>query len=101
RILADFTSVLLSGSLDREAILQAIADFAVPRFADWCSIHLLQPDRQFRAFAVKHSDPQMTEKLREAISRWPAKPDQEIGHPYVIRTGKSLFIPEVTDQILQ
>ncbi|MGZ6316533.1 MAG: PAS domain-containing protein, partial [Anaerolineales bacterium] len=43
RLLAE-ASVLLLGTDESEQSLSALAGLAVPDLADWCAVHLLQPD---------------------------------------------------------
>jgi signal transduction histidine kinase/CheY-like chemotaxis protein len=101
RLLTELSQVLLSATLDSEAILRSLADFVVPRFADWCAIHLVTPEGSIQDFALKHSQPEKVKSLEEMIRRYPTRPDLPYGHPQVIRTGKSQLLAEVTDDVLR
>ena len=61
-------SELLSESLDYEETLRQVADLAVPRIADWCSIDLVEIDGGIHQVAVAHVDPEerrLAQELRE------------------------------------
>ena len=55
RFLAQAGAVLAS-DLDYEQTLAKVAELAVPRLADWCSVTLPAGDR-LRTVAVAHADP--------------------------------------------
>lgn len=90
----------MAGSLDYEVALQRLANSAVPRLADWCAIDMLQPDGELRRVAVAHPDPRMVEKAHEFHRRYP--PDRSVpgGIWDVIRTGRTEFVPTITEEML-
>jgi PAS domain S-box-containing protein len=92
-------SELLAQSLDVETTLQRLADFAVPRLADWCAVDLLS-DGEINAVAVAHADPAKVQLARELQQRHPADPDAPVGAPAVIRSGESELHPELTEDLL-
>jgi GAF domain-containing protein len=96
--LADASSELAS-SLDYQATLRNVARLAVPTFADWCAIDVLQDGRLSRV-AVEHPDPEKVELARVMAERYPPDPDAPTGAWNVIRTGQSELIPEITDEML-
>lgn len=53
--LAEVSSILAS-SLDYEETLSSVAELAVPRFADWCIVHILAPDGSLQQVAIAHAD---------------------------------------------
>ena len=95
RLLAE-SSELLGSSLDYEETIARVARSAVPEFADWCSVELLDPDERLRSIAVAHVDP-------GEGRRWPAscgrstRPTsrRESGIGAVMRTG----VPQLTPTI--
>ena len=98
QFLADATSKL-SESLDYQRTLVEVARMAVPDFADWCAIDLVEDDRLHR-LAVEHVDP---EKVALAIAleeRYPSRRDADNGVWTVVRTGEPLLVPEVTDEMI-
>ena len=94
------TSATLAGALDYEATLSAVAEAAVPWFADWCAI-ALEEDGFLRTIAVAHNHPEHVELVRELQERWPTDPDAPRGSYQVLRTGVSEFAPEITDELLE
>jgi len=57
-------SAVLGSSLDYGATLQSAARLPVPALADWCTIHVGQPDAASPRIAVAHADPLQEERLR-------------------------------------
>jgi PAS domain S-box-containing protein len=98
QFLAD-ASVELSASLDYETTLAKVARLAVPWFADWCAISLLQ-DGELRTLAVAHVDPRKVELAEELQRRFPADPAAEHGSYQVLRTGRSELIPEISEELI-
>lgn len=96
--LADATSELAS-SLDYEVTLANVARLAVPSFADWCAIDVVD-DGRLRRLAVAHVDPAKVRLAHELAERYPASPDASQGAWQVMRSGRSELISEVTDEML-
>jgi PAS domain S-box-containing protein len=78
-------SRLLDASLDYEATLQEVARVAVRTLADWCIVHLLDPDGAIRSLALAHGDPAKEALARQLQARYPATE----GVARVLRTGIS------------
>jgi serine phosphatase RsbU (regulator of sigma subunit) len=93
-------SVELAASLDYEATLKKVAWLAVPRLADWCAISLEQ-DGILRALAVAHADPAKVALAQQLQERYPADPSDDRGSYQVLRTGKSVLVPEIPDSLLE
>src|SRR5207302_3011771 len=55
----------LSSSLDLEATQRRVAAVAVPEMADWCTLHLLQPDGTIATVATAAADPALEGALEE------------------------------------
>lgn len=99
RFLAEASS-LLAGSLDYPTTLTQIAQLAVPRIADWCSLDLLDADGQLQRLAVTHVDPARVAWAHEIHRRYPPDPAAANGPYQVLRTGQSEFYPEISDAML-
>jgi PAS domain S-box-containing protein len=93
-------SRILAESLELDAILQRIADVAVPRVADWCSVDLLGDKGEIRQAAVAHVDPARVGLASELRRRYPPDPDSVSGVPAVIRSGRPEIYPEISDAML-
>jgi PAS domain S-box-containing protein len=89
---------LLSSSLDYEVTLKNVAQLAVPDFADWCSVDVADNWGQLERVAVRHRDPAMLKLSDEYREKFPARPEDAT--QVVLRTGKSLLVPELSDEML-
>ena len=92
-------SETLAASLDYESTLRAVADLAVPRLADWCSIDLLD-DGRLRRVAVSHVDPEKVRFAWELWERYPTDPEAPTGAGAVLRTGVTELVEAVDDEVL-
>jgi PAS domain S-box-containing protein len=99
RFLAD-SSAALASSLDYETTLATVARLAVPHLADWCVVHIVEANATVRRLAVAHVDPEKVRWAEELQSRYPYEPDAQRGLPNVLRTGRSEFYPELSDEML-
>ena len=90
---------LLSSSLDYEATLTAVVDLAVPKFADWASIYILEPTGEVRRVSVKHFDPQKSTVADEYARRFPPR-DTDLS-AIAMRSGKSVLIEEISPRMLE
>jgi PAS domain S-box-containing protein len=90
-------SAALGSSLEVDQVLRTIARLSVPALADWCTVDMLEPDGSVRRVAVTHADPTKRDILDMAAT-YP--PDPEGRHPRtgVLRTGRSVLIPEVPEE---
>ena len=96
--LADAATELAS-SLDYQVTLANVARLAVPTFADWCAIDVVD-DGHLRRLAVAHVDPAKVRLAHDLAERYPADPDAPHGAWQVMRTGRSELIAEITDDML-
>ncbi|SER98374.1 Serine phosphatase RsbU, regulator of sigma subunit [Pedococcus cremeus] len=90
----------LASSLDYETTLARVARLAVPRFADWCAIDLVNGTRLHRV-AVAHVDPAKVELARTLQDAYPPDPDSPVGPWEVVRSGNPLLIAEITPEMLE
>jgi GAF domain-containing protein len=96
--LAD-AAVELASSLDYETTLAQVARLAVPRFADWCAIDLVNGTHLNRV-AVAHVDPAKVELAHSLQDAYPPDPASPVGPWEVVRTGNPLLIPAITEEML-
>jgi PAS domain S-box-containing protein len=87
----------LSSSLDWRAGLQAVAKLAVPRVADWCAVHVLEPDRSIATLTLEHADPAKLVFAKELQERYPPDPANDRGAAAVIRSGESQLIADIPE----
>ncbi|MDZ7954836.1 AAA family ATPase [Nostoc sp. DedQUE09] len=93
-------SATLGSSLDYESTLVSVANLAVPYFADWCGVDLLQDNQSINRVAVAHRDPQKVRLGWELYQRYPRNLDAQEGVPKVLRTGQAEMITEISDALL-
>jgi signal transduction histidine kinase/integral membrane sensor domain MASE1/ActR/RegA family two-component response regulator len=96
RFLAD-ASAALAAVTDYESTLQKVACLAVPFYADWCCVDMLEEDGNLRRLAVAHVDPTKVELAHELYRRYPPDLAAPQGVWNILRTGKSEIIPEISD----
>jgi PAS domain S-box-containing protein len=89
---------LLGTSLHYIDTLEAVARAAVPSVADWVAVHIVE-EGQLRQVALAHVDAEKIVFARELQERYP--PNEQSTPAEVIRTGKSQFVGELTDEMLR
>ncbi len=93
--------VILSESLDYEMTLANVALAAVPQFADWCAVDVLDGAGELRRLAVAHVDPRKVAAVQELQEKYPPDDRQESGVWRVIRTGESELMREIPDSLFE
>jgi PAS domain S-box-containing protein len=93
-------SELLASSLEYERTLANVAALAVPEFADWCTIDMLEPDGSLSRLAIAHVDPAKVALANELEEKYPPDPDAPYGVPNVIRTRRPELFSEISDALL-
>ena len=91
--------VLLAESIDYEETLRQVARLMVPELADLCIVSLRTPTGEVQPAAVEHVDPAMAEFVRVMMHRYPMRLDSPRAAGYVIRTGNTEHVQEVTEQV--
>ncbi|HEX8297798.1 MAG TPA: PAS domain-containing protein [Rubricoccaceae bacterium] len=94
------TGTLVGQALDSSATLQQVARLAVPGFADWCAVDLVQPDGSIGAIAIAHADPDKVRWAWELREIEPVDPAAPTGTPNVIRTGASELYAHIPDEMI-
>ena len=89
---------LLPATIEFDAILEKAVTIAIPEFADSCSLHLLTDDKDT---PTKHVVARTTQVEIARLNRFNQKHPIDINTAHivglVIRSGKPMFIPEITD----
>ncbi|MDB5946385.1 MAG: chemotaxis protein methyltransferase CheR, partial [Ramlibacter sp.] len=78
---------VLSGSLDPQDTLRAIARTVVPEIADWCRIDLLDEEGVLRRRLAFHRDPALAQKALELALQMRASPDTAGSMAWVLANG--------------
>ncbi len=89
---------VLGASLDHERTLAGLARLAVPFLADYASIDVVGPAGEISRVESAHRDPEMEPLLRDLRTPWPYRADETVGVPEVIRTGRPVLVPELTEE---
>ncbi|WP_146237989.1 PAS domain S-box protein [Meiothermus sp. Pnk-1] len=97
----DQASVALAANLDVEETLRRIAQLAVPRLADWCSVSLPNAEGKLEALEIAHPDPERVRLVRELAAEYPEDPEAPGFGARLMRTGQYLLVPEVNDEMLR
>jgi GAF domain-containing protein len=88
--LLDGSNRLMASVEDLDATFGAVAELAVPGFADWAAVDLLEDDGTIRLAAVAHRDPGLVDWVLKLRGSTPPR-----GSVQVIETSSSLFVPDV------
>ena len=91
-------SAVLARSLDYERTLAEVAQLAVPDFADWCGVDIVQPDGSLRQITSGHPDPRVEEYLMDLRARFRAEKGRSDGAMRAIATGEPQLVSNVENQ---
>ena len=91
---------LLAGAGDYQATMARIAQLAVPRFADWASVHVVEPTGGIRRVAVAHHDPARADLTRELMATFELDLSGSDGAPAALRTGRATIVQEISEDFL-
>ena len=94
-------STLLASSLDVDATLARVAQLAVPHFADWCAVDLVDTRGSIQRVAVEHVDSQKSATARRLFAAFPSSVDDPWGVGAVIRTGEPILATEIDEPALR
>lgn len=94
-------SAALAASLEYEATLATLSGLVVPRFGDWCAVHLVQENGTIRHVGLHHRDPDRVRFVEEMLARFPLDSGSPYGYPKVLRTGEAELVTEVTGEVLR
>ena len=90
----------LASSLDYEQTLQRIVTLAVPELADWGAVVVRGEGDALRQVAAAHVDASKVALLDDFATRRPTRLSDPTGPGEVIRSGKSVLVREVTEELL-
>lgn len=87
-------------SQEYESTLSAIAHLVLPYMGSWCAVDVCEEDGTMRRVAVIHPDASKEPLVRALERGWPPEVDDLLGVPAVMRTRRTVSIPNVTDDLL-
>jgi PAS domain S-box-containing protein len=95
-------SRVLASSLDYRNTLTTVAQLAVPSFADWCIVDVVENNSAvFSNPVIAASEPQKEALVRELLQRYAISIDADYGLPKVLRTGKPELVTNILESSLQ
>jgi signal transduction histidine kinase len=93
-------SKLLACSLEYQTTLETVARAALPDFADWCVVDVVDARASIERVAVAHVDPCVEQHLEERARLFTPAPTALEGVPQVLRSGRAHLIDESQDPML-
>jgi PAS domain S-box-containing protein len=93
-------SAVLASSLDYQLTLERVAQLAVSKLADWCTVHMVEEDGSIEQITVAHIDPAKLQWAEELREKYPLDPNAARGAALTLRTGESDLLPDIPDELL-
>ncbi len=91
RLLAD-AGAALSSSLDVDVMLRAFADVIAEQYVEWAMVNLPAPAGGVRLVAVANADPEVVRVTWEHDRQYPARIEDPLGAPRILRGEGPLLI---------
>ena len=98
-VLAEASAVLATAN-DTDDAMREVAQLAVPRLGDWCTVELLQPDGTLCRIVTVHADSGKLAIADEFHRRFPATPDDPGGVYAALRSGQ-VQAGELTEDMIR
>ncbi len=100
QFLAD-ASATLAALEDYKTTLTKVAQLAVPHFADWVTVDMLDGNGELCRLAVAHVDPAKVELARQIHEKYPPQRTTDQGVWKVLLSGVPDLHTEITDELLE
>ena len=94
-LLADVAGAI-AWAPDAQVALRRVAELAVPRLADWCTVDMLEGEATYRRLAVVHAESRWRDHVGALLGPWTPDPHRR-GVARVVRTGEREVAAAVTD----
>jgi signal transduction histidine kinase len=94
-------SKILSTSLDYRTTLNSVAQLTVPTIADWCAIDVLNQQGELKHIVLYHKDEKKIVIGKQLRKEFPTNLRVDMGIGKVLHTGKTEFIPVITDDMIK
>nr|MBA3530400.1 PAS domain S-box protein [Ardenticatenales bacterium] len=92
-------STILTFSLDYRETLASLVQMIVPALADYCIIDVLE-NGSLQRVKASHADPEKEVVMQALQSHYPPKLDAPVGVGHVLRVGRSVLVPDISDDQL-
>jgi serine phosphatase RsbU (regulator of sigma subunit) len=93
-------SAVFAGSLDPDALIEALTSLVVPELAEWAVLHALDADGQITVGALRHADPAREADTRSFLDSFPVTLEQSFGAGAVLADGVHQLFREIPDDVL-
>ncbi|MBD2439140.1 PAS domain-containing protein [Nostoc sp. FACHB-110] len=93
-------SAVLASSLDYQMTLERLAQLAVSKLADWCTVHIVEENGAIEQITVAHKDPAKLQWAEQTRHKYPLDPNAARGAAYTLRTGESDLLAEIPDELI-
>jgi PAS domain S-box-containing protein len=93
----DEMTAALTSTLDHDEMVKAIAQRAVPDFADLCAVDLVETEGLLRRAVVAHADPSKAELVRKLEQNYAPRWNTPGGVAQAIRTAQPVFAASVDE----
>jgi len=94
-------STTLASSLDFETTLKQVSILAVPSYADYCVVELVDERGDLQQVSVSHRDPQKVALLKELRERYPPKVYENHASSLLFQNGKPQIYRIITKEDLK
>jgi PAS domain S-box-containing protein len=95
----------LANAVTRVDVMRNVTRAAVPRLGDWCAIFVLPDadaaDAAIPDIEVAHVDSKAIAYVKQWQAHYPYDPDANVGIAAVIRSGRSEFYPDISEQLIE
>ncbi|MGH7507024.1 MAG: PAS domain-containing sensor histidine kinase, partial [Longimicrobiales bacterium] len=91
---------ILATSLDHETTLRSLARLAVPRIADWCTVHVVDEEHPVRRLEVAHADPDKVAFVQRLEELYPPGTDESSNIVRVLKSGEAQLYEEIPDALI-
>ncbi|HXH99408.1 MAG TPA: PAS domain-containing protein [Sphingobacteriaceae bacterium] len=90
----------LALTLDTQIALKKISNLIVPKFADWFTINVLNGEN-LDFLLIENKDQEYVKWAKNFLLKNPVTIDDKGSQGHVLRTGESMMVPIVTDEMLE
>jgi PAS domain S-box-containing protein len=91
--------MLLSGTLDYDAVLKAVMDLTTVHFEAWSKLRIVRADGSIQ-LVMSHQDPDLLEELTKLQPRFEPRADLKEGPIHILKNGGRHFVPDFPDPTL-
>jgi len=94
------TGGVFESSLDYRTALSSVVALAVPDFADWATVDMLEENGAIKKLAVAHENPHKVRCVYELHEKYPPSMEDSTGLAKVLKTGSVEYYYKISDEML-